>query len=235
MCLPPRSRASGLSTRTSTIACRRLTRKSCRRTIGRTSRFCRIGPGWHYSISNRSKHRITIPPSTPRFSRKRCLLPTRSSTHPRPNVFAISFRASAMVPLFLEQAASNLLSVPAAWCKAAMVENQGAIDWWMANYATPRRRKSAGVRPRRRPRAARAAQVPGPADQQAAVSRQLQLAARTELYNRKFRLALESGGSAQDMLESGEKQLVSIRARMYDLALPLYRKLPSATERGGEP
>jgi hypothetical protein len=34
-----------------------------------------------------------------------------------------------LVPLFLEQAKSNLLRVPAAWCKAAMEENQGKVDF----------------------------------------------------------------------------------------------------------
>jgi uncharacterized protein (DUF885 family) len=134
-----------------------------------------------------------------------------------------------LVPLFLEQAESNLLSAPAAWCKAAMEENQGTIDLVDGELRNA---------------------VPGELKQEYGKTADLALPALrkfqdlltnnlqylnnyswrlgSELYDRKFRLALESAGSAQDLLASAEKQLVTIRARMYDLALPLYRKLPSA-------
>jgi uncharacterized protein (DUF885 family) len=134
-----------------------------------------------------------------------------------------------MVPLFLEQAASNLSSVPSAWCKEAMEESQGNIDLVDGEL----RRAAPAELGEEYGRAAGVA-LPALRSFQDLLSKKLQYLDNynwrlgTELYGRKFRLALESAGSVQDMLESGEKQLVSIRARMYDLALPLYRKLPSA-------
>jgi uncharacterized protein (DUF885 family) len=133
------------------------------------------------------------------------------------------------VPLFLEQASSNLLRVPAAWCKAAMVENQGNIhlvDVELRNAAPPELAQEYG-------RAAGLA-LSALRKFQDLLTGKLQYLDNynwrlgSELYGLEFRLLLESGGSPQDMLESGEKQLVSIRSRMYDMALPLYRKLPSA-------
>lgn len=134
-----------------------------------------------------------------------------------------------MVPLFLEQAASNLSSMPTAWCKAAMQENQGNIDLVdteLRNAAPAELKQEYG----------RAAGIALPALRtfQDLLTNKLQYLDNynwrlgPEFYGRKFRLALESAGSAQDVLESGEKQLVSIRERMYNLALPFYRKLPSA-------
>jgi uncharacterized protein (DUF885 family) len=134
-----------------------------------------------------------------------------------------------VVPLFLEHAESNLLSVPAVWCEAAMEENQGNID-----FVDVELRNSAPAEVRQEYDRAASVALPALRNFQDLLTNKLQYVDNyswrlgPELYNRKFRLALESAGSAQDMLESGEKQLVSIRARMYDLALPLYRKLPSA-------
>jgi uncharacterized protein (DUF885 family) len=134
-----------------------------------------------------------------------------------------------VIPLFLEQAESNLLRVPAAWCKAAMEENQGNID-----FVDGQLRNAAPAEVRQEYDRAADIALPALRKFQDLLTSKLQYLDNyswrlgPELYNRKFRLALESAGSAQDMLESAEKQLVSIRARMYDLALPLYRKLPSA-------
>jgi uncharacterized protein (DUF885 family) len=134
-----------------------------------------------------------------------------------------------VVPLFLEQAESNLLRVPTAWCKAAIEENQGTID-----FVDGALRNGAPAEVRQEYDRAAGAALPALRKFRGLLTNKLQYLddyswrLGRELYNRKFRLALESGGSAQDLLESGEKQLVSIRARMYELALPLYRKLPSA-------
>jgi uncharacterized protein (DUF885 family) len=134
-----------------------------------------------------------------------------------------------LVPRFLEQAASNLSSVPGAWCKTAIEENQGNIDLVdseLRNAAPPELRQEYG-------RAAGIA-LPAMRNFQDLLTNRLQYLDNynwrlgADLYGRKFRLALESAGSAQDVLESAEKRLVSIRERMYNLALPLYLKLPSA-------
>ncbi len=133
------------------------------------------------------------------------------------------------IPLFLEQASSNLAGVPAVWCRAAMDENRGNIDLVdreLRNAAPPEIRKD----------------YDGAADLALAALRKFQDLLTNklqyldnyswrlgpELYNRKFRLALESAGSPQDTLASAEKEAASVRAHMYDLALPLYQKLPAA-------
>ena len=134
-----------------------------------------------------------------------------------------------LVPLFLEQAASNLSSVPTAWCKAAMQDNQDNIDLVDSELRT-------AAPPELRQEYGRAAGIALPALRtfQDLLTNRLQYLDNynwrlgPELYGRKFRLALESAGSAQDVLESAEKQLVTIRERMYNLALPIYLKLPSA-------
>lgn len=134
-----------------------------------------------------------------------------------------------LIPLFLQQASGNLLSIPSVWRQAALEENQGNIelvDKTLRGGAPP------DVRPDYDRAAAEA--LPALRKFQDLLTGKFQYLDNykwqlgSELYNRKFRHALEAGGSPQDMLASSEKELVGIRNRMYELALPLYRKLPAA-------
>src|ERR1039458_5653751 len=43
------------------------------------------------------------------------------------------------------------------------------------------------------------------------------------IYPRKFRYMLESGSEADDTLQHAERELIAVRARMLELALPLHR------------
>ena len=203
--------------------------KSSPRTIAPISRFCRIAPAWLCWNSIAFILRCIIPRSTPGPRTARCSRPYAVEYAPKAQRFRDIVSRLRMVPLFLEQAASNLSSMPTAWCKAAIEENQGNIDLVdteLRNAAPAELKQEYG----------RAAGIALPALRtfQDLLTNKLQYLDNynwrlgPEFYGRKFRLALESAGSAQDVLESGEKQLVSIRERMYNLALPFYRKLPSA-------
>src|SRR5262249_28837084 len=127
------------------------------------------------------------------------------------------------------QAASNLLSVPSDWCKAAIDENQGNID--LVDHDL---RKAAPAELKTQYDTAADLALPALRKFQDLLTNKLQYLDNyswrlgPELYDRKFRLAFESSGSPQDVLAEAEKELLSIRARMYDLALPIYQKLPGA-------
>ncbi len=134
-----------------------------------------------------------------------------------------------LAPLFLQLAAANLLTVPAVWRQAAIEENQGNIELVDKTL-----------------RGAAPAELRGEYDRAAEMAlaalhqfqdlltNKLQYLdnhdwrSGKELYDLRFRRALESGGSPQDMLSSAETQLSAIRNRMYQKALPIYQKLPSA-------
>ena len=134
-------------------------------------------------------------------------------------------------PMFLEQASANLLTVPSVWAQAAMEENEGNIelvDKALRDAAPPEIRADYD-------RAAETA-LSALNKFQDLLKSKLQYLDNynwrlgKELYDRKFRHALESGGSPQDMLSSAETQLSAIRNRMYEKALPYYQKLPPATK-----
>ena len=129
------------------------------------------------------------------------------------------------LPLFLDQARTNLTSSPAIWTKVAAEENLGNIDLLDKTI--------------------RAA---APADQRAEFDRaarpaldalqgfqsflQGSLAARDncdwrlgrDRYTRKFRYTLAAGAEAADVLESAAVGLQAVRARMLETALPLHRE-----------
>jgi uncharacterized protein (DUF885 family) len=133
------------------------------------------------------------------------------------------------VPLFLSQAASNLSRVPAVWCAAAMEELQGVID-----LADGELRAAAPEELKSQYESAASMALPALRKFQDLLTNKLQYVDNYDwrlgsgLYGRKFRLALESAGSAQDTLQAAEQEFVAARARMYELALPFYVKLPGA-------
>lgn len=130
------------------------------------------------------------------------------------------------LPLFLDQARTNLVSSPDIWTKVAAEENQG-------NIALVDQTIRAAV----------------PADQRADYDRAARPALDAlrgfedflerslplrddydwrlgrELYTLKFRYALASGMDPADVLEEAARSLQDLRARMLALALPLHRKL----------
>jgi uncharacterized protein (DUF885 family) len=129
------------------------------------------------------------------------------------------------VPLFLDTAASNLVSSPDAWTKVAIEENQGNINLVdkdiRATVTTDLTEAYA--------RAARPA-----LDAMVKFDKFLKssLAARNNynwrlgsMYSRKFRLAMAAGVEADDTLQAAERRLQAVRARMLELARPLHASL----------
>uniref|UniRef100_Q02AW9 DUF885 domain-containing protein n=1 Tax=Solibacter usitatus (strain Ellin6076) TaxID=234267 RepID=Q02AW9_SOLUE len=130
------------------------------------------------------------------------------------------------VPLFLDQASTNLVSAPPEWTQVAIEENQGNI-----NLVDKEIR--AGV----------------PADQAGAYTQAARPAmdAMTRfdkflrnnmvnrfdyswrlggtIYPRKFRYAMEAGVEADNTLQQAERDLPVVRARMLKLALPLHHEM----------
>src|ERR1035437_3201466 len=128
------------------------------------------------------------------------------------------------VPLYLDQASTNLVSAPDVWNRVAIEENQGNI-----NLVDKELR--AGVPPDQSENYARAAR---PAlDAMNTFDRYLRnsLSARNgldwrlggKIYARKFRYTLESGSEPDNTLQQAERDLIAVRARMLGLALPLHR------------
>jgi uncharacterized protein (DUF885 family) len=133
------------------------------------------------------------------------------------------------MPLFLSQAASNLGRVPAVWCTTAMEELQGVIDLVDVDL-----RAAAPEELKGQYESAAGMALPALRKFEDLLTNKLQYVDNydwrlgADLYGRKFRLALEAAGSAQDTLQAAEQEFGAARARMYELALPLYIKLPGA-------
>jgi uncharacterized protein (DUF885 family) len=129
------------------------------------------------------------------------------------------------VPLYLDQAGTNLTSAPAIWTQVAIEENQGNID--LVNKTI-----RAQVPENLRDPYARVARPALDAMRKFQDYLKNSLAARTDAdwrlgqdrYTRKFRYQLESGIEADTMLEQASNQLQAVRARMLELALPLHRE-----------
>lgn len=133
------------------------------------------------------------------------------------------------VPLFLDQAASNLVSSPAIWTQVAIEENQGNIELVDKTIR-------AGVPDDLRDAYARAARPALEAMNKFQGFLRTNLGARDnyqwqlgqDRYTRKFRYYLESGVEADTMLDNAERDLLRVRARMLELALPLHREFAAA-------
>ncbi|HXB71359.1 MAG TPA: DUF885 domain-containing protein [Candidatus Acidoferrales bacterium] len=128
------------------------------------------------------------------------------------------------VPLFLDQAATNLVSAPDSWTTVAIEENQGNINLVDKDIRV-------AVPPDLADAYARAARPALDAMRKFESFLTHSLAARKEetwrlggdRYSRKFRFALESGIEADTTLQNAERELTAVRARMLELALPLHR------------
>src|ERR1035441_4016013 len=128
------------------------------------------------------------------------------------------------VPLYLDQAASNLVSAPDVWDQVAIEENQG-------NMNLVDKEIRAGIPPGQTESYARSARVA--LDAMTKFDRFLRNSLHDRnnhdwrlggnVYTRKFRYMLQSGSEADDTLQHAERDLITVRARMLELALPLHR------------
>ena len=131
-----------------------------------------------------------------------------------------------MVPLFLDQARSNITSAPAVWANVAMDENQGNIDMVEKTIRI-------WVPADRREAYSRAAQPALMAMRQFQDYLKGNLAPRNDYnwrlggksYPKKFRYSLESGIEADSALLMAETELKQVRERMLALSLPLHKQM----------
>jgi uncharacterized protein (DUF885 family) len=130
------------------------------------------------------------------------------------------------VPLYLDQAATNLIAAPLIWTQVAIDENQGNID--LVDKAI-----RAQLPDNLRDNYTRAA---GPAlDAMTKFQAYLKnrLSARTDAdwrlgqnrYTRKFRYTMDVGVEADTTLDQAERELKAVRAHMLELALPLHARM----------
>jgi uncharacterized protein (DUF885 family) len=133
------------------------------------------------------------------------------------------------VPLFLDQASTNLVSSPDVWTKVADEENDG-------NMALVDKDIRAAVPPDMADVYARAARPALEAMTKFKKYLNGGLMGRNNwswrlggtVYPKKFRLVLESGIEADDTLQHAERELSQVRARMLNLAEPLHASLFAA-------
>ncbi len=139
------------------------------------------------------------------------------------------------VPLFLDQASTNLISSPSIWTGVAIEENQGNIDLVDKTIR-------AAVPADMRDAYARAATPALDAMRKFQDYLKSSLALRSDyswrlgqdLYMRKFRYTLESGVEADGTLQQATQQLQAVRAKMLEIAQPLYRQMfPGKKEQPG--
>jgi uncharacterized protein (DUF885 family) len=130
------------------------------------------------------------------------------------------------VPLFLDQATTNISSAPAVSVKAAIEVDKGVL-----NMVDRELRAAVPAETRKDYDDAAAIALPALRKFQDYLQSQLQYLDNADwrlganLYPRKFHFALESGGTPPDMLASAERELDSVQARMFTRALPLHRAL----------
>jgi uncharacterized protein (DUF885 family) len=130
------------------------------------------------------------------------------------------------VPLFLDQAETNLASSPDIWTKAAIEENEGNINLVDKTIR-------AGVPSDLRDAYDRAATSALPAMRKFQDFLKNSLSARNnadwrlgrDRYLKKFRYVMESGVEADNILSGAEADLERVRAHMLDLALPLHHSM----------
>jgi uncharacterized protein (DUF885 family) len=138
------------------------------------------------------------------------------------------------VPLYLDQAATNLVSSPTIWTQVATEENQGNID--LVDKAI-----RAQVPDNLRDSYARVARPALEAMSKFQTYLKNSLSARTDAdwrlgqarYTRKFRYAMDVGVEADTTLDQAERQMKAVRAHMLGLALPLHATmLPGHKDHG---
>jgi len=148
---------------------------------------------------------------------------------PKPQRFRSIMARLRKVPLYLDQASTNLLSAPRIWIDVALEENQGNT-----NLVDKTIRQSAPEDLREE--YARVAQPALVAMRKFQDYLSNNLASRTsaewrlggDIYPRKFRYVLETGSEAASTLQMAESDLQQVRSRMFELALPLHRALAPA-------
>ncbi|HTP36263.1 MAG TPA: DUF885 domain-containing protein [Candidatus Acidoferrales bacterium] len=133
------------------------------------------------------------------------------------------------VPLFLDQAATNLVSAPDIWTKVAIEENEGNIalvdkelrTWVPSDMSSDYAR---AARPALEAMNKFKSYLQGSLSSRASANWRL----GASIYQRKFRYVLESGVEADDTLQRAERELPAVRARMLELAQPLHAALAPA-------
>jgi uncharacterized protein (DUF885 family) len=130
------------------------------------------------------------------------------------------------VPLLLDQATTNITATPAVWAKAAIESGQGIID-----LVDRELRAAVPAEARKDYEDAAGLALPAMRKFQDYMQYKLQFIDNYDwrlgpgLYRKKFHYLLESGGEPPDLLVNTEREFAAVRARMYDLALPLHRVL----------
>ncbi len=130
------------------------------------------------------------------------------------------------VPLFLDQASTNMVSAPPEWTQVAIEENQGNINLVDKDIRAAVPADQAEVY----------AQVARPAlDAMTQFDKFLKSSMTTRanynwrlggaIYPRKFRYSMEAGVEADNTLQQAERDVPVVRARMLKLALPLHREM----------
>jgi uncharacterized protein (DUF885 family) len=130
------------------------------------------------------------------------------------------------VPLFLDQAETNLVSSPDIWTQVAMEENEG-------NIGLVDKTIRAAVPPDLRDSYERASAPALQAMRKFQDFLKNRLSARNDAdwrlgrdhYLKKFRAVMEGGVDAESMLSNAEADLDRVRARMLELASPLHRTM----------
>jgi len=132
------------------------------------------------------------------------------------------------VPLFLDQASTNLASSPQVWTKVALEENAGNIE--LVNTTI-----RAKVPPDLQKTYAAAADKALAAMRKfqdylksSLMPRQADWRLGSEIYRQKFRYTMETGTDPQEMLIAASRELGAVRAHMLELALPLHRQMEPA-------
>jgi uncharacterized protein (DUF885 family) len=127
------------------------------------------------------------------------------------------------VPLFLDQASSNLISSPKVWTRVALEENLGNInlvDKTLRAAAPPELRADYE-------RAARNAleamhKFQGYLERSLIPRDDFDWRLGSKHYQQKFRYALDAGMEADSALQAADHDLGKVRARMLEIALPLH-------------
>ena len=129
------------------------------------------------------------------------------------------------VPLFLDQASTNLVSAPGIWTKVAIQENAGNIE---LVDKTIRQKVPAGLADTYKSAAGPALAAMRKFQdylQNDLMTRDADWRLGRDLYFRKFSATMETGRDAEAMLADATRDLNTVRAQMLEIALPLHREM----------
>jgi uncharacterized protein (DUF885 family) len=129
------------------------------------------------------------------------------------------------VPLFLDQARTNLASAPEIWTKVAIEENAGNIE--LVDKSIREKVPADLQAAYQRAADAALAAVRGFQDylQKSLMQRQADWRLGRAWYPLKFRYTMQTGTDPDSLLLSASRDLDTVRAHMLELALPLHRKM----------